>query len=77
MELLRYPEGELSDRGLGEVSVSGTGCFKVCDRGPVMVVYPENRWFGRIEREEAIDAVIDAIEQGAMLRLHLAIPSLP
>jgi (2Fe-2S) ferredoxin len=28
------------------------------------VVYPENWWFGRIDSEEAIDAVIDSIEAG-------------
>lgn len=63
-QLLQYLESELSDRGLGDVVVSTTGCLKVCDRGPAMVVYPENWWFGRIDSEEAIDAVIDSIESG-------------
>ena len=39
---------ELSDRGLPDVIVSSTGCLKACDNGPVMVVYPENWWFGRV-----------------------------
>jgi (2Fe-2S) ferredoxin len=30
----------------------------------VLVVYPENWWFGRIDSEGAVDAVIDSIEQG-------------
>lgn len=64
IQLLQYLESELSDRGMGDVVVSSTGCLKVCDRGPAMVVYPENWWYGRIDSEEAVDAVIDSIESG-------------
>jgi (2Fe-2S) ferredoxin len=64
MQLLQYLEGELADRGLSNVAVSGTGCLKVCDRGPALVVYPENWWFGHIDGEEAIDAVLDSVESG-------------
>ncbi|MDR2246452.1 MAG: (2Fe-2S) ferredoxin domain-containing protein [Treponema sp.] len=64
-QLMQYLEEELADRGLGDVAVSSTGCLKVCDRGPALVVYPENWWFGRIDSEEAINAVIDSIEKGA------------
>ena len=64
MQLMQYLETELADRGLDDVIVSSTGCLKVCDRGPALVVYPENWWFGRIDSEEAIDAVIGSIESG-------------
>jgi (2Fe-2S) ferredoxin len=63
--LMQYLEEELSNRGLGDVAVSSTGCLKVCDRGPGVVVYPENWWFGHIDSEEAIDEVIDSIEKGS------------
>lgn len=62
--LLQYLEQELADRGLTGVAVSSTGCLKACDRGPVLVVYPENWWFGRVEDEAAIDAIIDGLEAG-------------
>lgn len=64
LQLMQYLESELSDRGMGDVLVSSTGCLKVCDRGPAVVVYPENWWFGHIDSEEAMDAVIDSIEKG-------------
>ena len=64
MQLMQYLENELADRSMGDVIVSSTGCLKVCDRGPALVVYPENWWYGRIESEEAMDAVIDSIESG-------------
>jgi (2Fe-2S) ferredoxin len=63
-QLLQYLQEELADRGLADTSVSSTSCLRVCDRGPALVVYPENWWFGHIDSEEAIDAVIDSIESG-------------
>jgi len=40
---------ELDDRELSsEVMVSTAGCFAVCDKGPVMVVYPEGVWYGEL-----------------------------
>jgi (2Fe-2S) ferredoxin len=64
MGLLQYLEQELTDRGLTGVAISATGCLKACDAGPVVVVYPENWWFGHIDDEASIDAVIDALEEG-------------
>ncbi|HEY3277608.1 MAG TPA: (2Fe-2S) ferredoxin domain-containing protein [Syntrophorhabdaceae bacterium] len=64
MQLLQYLEQELSDRGLSDVLVSGTGCLKVCDRGPAMVVYPENWWYGGVEGTSEIDDILDALEEG-------------
>ncbi|MFA6505236.1 MAG: (2Fe-2S) ferredoxin domain-containing protein [Treponemataceae bacterium] len=60
--LLGYLETELSDRGMSDVTVTLTGCLKACDRGPIMVVYPENTWYGGIEGEDQIDTVLDALE---------------
>ena len=62
--LLPYLESELADRDMNDVIVSSTGCLKVCDRGPIMVIYPENTWYGKIETQDDIDAVLDALEDG-------------
>ena len=51
LQLLQYLEQELSDRGMTDVSVSSTGCLKLCDVGPAMIVYPQNWWYGRVENE--------------------------
>ena len=64
LQFLQYMERELSDRGLTDVVVSSTGCLKVCDRGPAMVIYPENWWYGKFENESDIDEIIDALEEG-------------
>ena len=33
------------------------------DRGPVMVVHPDNVWYGKVN-EEAIDEILDAMQEG-------------
>lgn len=64
-DLLAYLEGELADRGMDGVSVTACGCLKACDRGPVLVVHPDNTWYGNVAGEDEIDAILDAIEAGA------------
>ncbi|OKH25202.1 ferredoxin [Hydrococcus rivularis NIES-593] len=61
--LIQYLESELSDRGLDDVLVSSTGCLKLCDHGPVMMIYPDNYWYGEVD-EAAIDEILDALEEG-------------
>ena len=61
--LLQYLETELSDRDMTDVTVSSTGCLNRCEQGPVMIVYPENHWYGKVD-EEKIDAVLDGLAEG-------------
>jgi (2Fe-2S) ferredoxin len=61
--LLQYFEQEAADRDLDGVMVSSTGCMKLCDHAPVVVVYPEGHWYGNVN-EAAADAILDAIENG-------------
>lgn len=67
-QLMGYLENELADRGLTGISVASTGCLKACDSGPVMVVQPDNVWYGKVETEEAVDAIIDALEAGGVAK---------
>lgn len=62
VNLMQYLEEEILDRGFS-ATVSSTGCMKLCEDGPVMVVYPEGHWYGEVD-EETIDVVLDAIEGG-------------
>ena len=42
---------EIEERGLGgEVFLSNTGCFGICEKGPIVVVYPDNVWYGAVTR---------------------------
>lgn len=70
-DFLAYIENELADRGVTDVQVSSTGCLKVCDRGPAMVIYPENIWYGGVESEDVIDEILDALEDGGVAESYL------
>lgn len=64
VSLLQYLSDEIISRGI-DAMVSSTGCLKVCDRGPVMIVQPDNIWYGYMS-EERIDAILDGIEDGEL-----------
>ena len=61
--LVQYLETEVSDRGLDDVTVSSAGCLNRCDHGPVIVVYPEGHWYGKMD-EDRIDQMLDALAEG-------------
>jgi len=67
INLLGYLENEINDRGLDGIQVTSSGCLKACDRGPVMVIQPENIWYGKVESEDAIDQILDAMESGSVV----------
>ncbi len=61
-DLLQYIQEEAVDRGL-DVAVTSTACLNVCAQGPVMVVQPNNYWYGDVDSEEKIDSILDALEE--------------
>ena len=69
VDLLQYLENEILDRGING-AVTSTGCLKVCDRGPAMVVYPQGDWYGKLN-EEAIDEILDSIEDSDKCEKYL------
>jgi (2Fe-2S) ferredoxin len=68
--LLQYITEEATDRGL-DVAVSTTGCLNVCSEGPVIVIHPNNLWYGKVETEDAIDDILDALEDGQACEKYL------
>ena len=41
----------------GKVRINSAGCLDRCDKGPVIVIYPEAVWYTYVD-EEDIDAII-------------------
>ena len=68
--LLPYIENEILDRGLN-AQVTSTGCMKACDHGPVMVIQPKGLWYGNVESEDAVDDILDALEEGGVIEERL------
>lgn len=68
--LLPYIENEILDRGM-DAQITSTGCMKACDYGPVMVVHPQGHWYGKVESEDIVDEILDAIEDGEIANQYL------
>lgn len=62
-QLLQYISEECLDRGL-DVTVSSTACLNVCNQGPIVVIHPNNFWYGGVNGEEEVDEILDALEEG-------------
>ena len=62
VDMVQYLMEECDDRGL-DATTSTTGCLNVCSQGPIMVVHPNNFWYGGVT-EERIDEILDALEEG-------------
>ncbi len=43
--------------------MSTTSCLNVCEKGPILVVYPQEWWYFDLT-EERIDQILDALETG-------------
>lgn len=66
-KLIRKFMEEIEDRDLsGDCMVTNTGCFGICSRGPVAVVYPQGIWYGGLT-EEAVEKIVEEhIENGGI-----------
>jgi len=67
--LMQYLEEEILDRDL-DAMLSSTGCLKLCEKGPVMVVYPQGHWYGEVD-EDKIDEILDALEDDGVVEDYL------
>lgn len=55
---------EVQERELdGEVLVSNTGCFGICEKGPIVIVYPDNVWYGAVSPGD-VEAIMDEHIEG-------------
>ncbi len=58
-KLIAKLEEEFAAKGLTEkVQLVKTGCFGLCERGPILIVYPEGSFYSRVEIDE-IPRIVD------------------
>ena len=59
---------EIDDRELGDdVFITNTGCFGICEKGPIVVVYPDNVWYGSVEANDVSEIMDQHIEGGTVV----------
>lgn len=42
----------------GDVRVNSAGCLNRCEKGPLVVIYPDATWYSYVDKED-IDEIID------------------
>ncbi|MBQ8582178.1 MAG: SLBB domain-containing protein, partial [Ruminococcus sp.] len=58
-KLIAKLEEEFAAKGLTDkIQIVKTGCFGLCERGPIMIVYPEGSFYSRVELDE-IPRIVD------------------
>ncbi len=56
---------EIEDRELtSDCMITNTGCFGVCQRGPIAVVYPEGVWYGGLDAKAVEEICESHFENG-------------
>ena len=64
-------EKQLLEKGLDkEVKVVRTGCFGLCEAGPVVIVYPEGTFYSRVKPEDVDEIVSEHLLKGRKVQ-HL------
>src|SRR6266704_2354139 len=64
-EVHRLLKEGVAARGLkGRVRVNKAGCFNQCGNGPMVVVYPENVWYGGVTPDKALRILEEHIAGG-------------
>ncbi len=67
-EVISALEKELKAQGLSdEVMVVRTGCFGLCEQGPIMIVYPEGAFYARVKPEDVQEIVSEHILKGRIV----------
>ena len=70
-ELIKRFEEQIEKNGLDkEVKVVRTGCFGLCEAGPVVIVYPEGTFYSRIHLEDVDEIVSEHLLKGRIVQ-HL------
>ena len=70
-ELITRFEEQLAQSKLEkEVKVVRTGCFGLCEAGPVVIVYPEGTFYSRVRVEDVDEIVSEHLHKGRVVQ-HL------
>ena len=70
-QLIERFEQQLKEKGLEkEVKVVRTGCFGLCEAGPVVIIYPEGTFYSRVKLEDVDEIVSEHLLKGRKVQ-HL------
>lgn len=59
LEIIQKFTEKLEEEDITDVMVSNTGCFGICEKGPIVAVYPDNVWYGSVSTDD-VDEIVDS-----------------
>lgn len=69
VEIVRKFMEEVEERDLhAQVMVTNTGCMIVCNKGPIVVIYPEGTWYGNVNIDDVERIMDQHIEGGEVIK---------
>ncbi|MCB2293869.1 (2Fe-2S) ferredoxin domain-containing protein [Clostridium algoriphilum] len=57
-------ENDISDK----VMVTNTGCLGLCNDGPIVIVYPEGTWYGKVTPDDVDEIVEEHLINGNIVK---------
>ena len=69
-ELRDYAKQKVKELGLageGKVRINQAGCLDRCERGPVMVIYPEAVWYTYVDRADVDEIIEEHVRHGRVV----------
>ena len=64
-QIIERFEQKIKEAGLEkEIKVVRTGCFGLCEAGPVVIVYPEGTFYSRVKVEDVDEIVSEHLLKG-------------
>lgn len=65
-------EEKIADKGLDkEVQVIATGCFGLCEEGPIVIVYPEGSFYAKMTIDRVDEIVEEHLLKGRIVQKYL------
>lgn len=67
LEIIQKFSEKLEEEDITDVMISNTGCFGICEKGPIVVVYPDNVWYGTVTADDVDEIVEKHIMNGEIV----------
>ncbi|HOV26763.1 MAG TPA: 2Fe-2S ferredoxin [Pseudobacteroides sp.] len=59
---------EIEERELGgDILVTNTGCLGICNKGPIVIVYPDGVWYKEVTVDDVTEIVEEHLENGRVV----------
>ena len=58
---------ELGIHDRGQIRINSAGCLNRCEKGPVIVIYPEETWYTYVDNEDLDEIISEHLQNGRVV----------